>query len=419
MPGQSLHDYEARMVPSGPDEVTAIVRDITERKKSETALHQTMERLRIQHEIDTAILAAQSPQEIMRATLERIHHLVPSRQASISEIDSQQELARETMILNPNGIQTAPANWHPTSDAGPDLFTAMHQGRPYVIQDIAAQGSPTPLERAIATAGLRAYISVPLTGPDGPIGTLNLGSERPNFFQPDHVEILEEIAASLSVALQQAHLLEQARQDAETKAMLLREVNHRVKNNLDAIIGLLYIERRHASPEAMIAYQPIMHDLTNRIVSLARVHDMLSATGWTPLQLDELAEKIVGSIAQTTPHKTDVAVTSSDIVWITPDQAHHLALILSELATNTSKYAAQKGKTVHITLGISRHHDMITLTYRNDGPDYPDEVLRLERHSIGLDIIQQVVKRNLEGTMTLRNDNGAVTEIVFRQIVST
>lgn len=418
VPNRGMHHYEARMVPSGPDEVITIVRDITKRKETETALHQTMERLRIQHDIDTAILVAQSKQEIMRATLERLHHLVPCRHASISEIDSTQALARETMIVNHNGIQMEPIKWHPTSDAGPDLFTAMHQGRPYVIQDIAAQENPTPLERAIATAGLRAYISVPLTGPDGPIGTLNLGSERPNFFQPDHVEILEEVATSLSVALQQAHLLEQTRQDAETKAMLLREVNHRVKNNLDTIVGLLYIERRHASPEAMVAYQPIMHDLTNRIVSLARVHDMLSATGWMPLKLHELAERIIGSIAQTTPHKMDVTVTAAQTAWVTPNQAHYLALILSELTTNTSKYAVAGREEVHIALDIAKHGAMITLTYRNDGPDYPEEVLRLERYSAGLEIIQEIVRRNLQGAMALRNDGGAVTEIVFEQKVS-
>jgi two-component sensor histidine kinase len=392
------------------------IQDITERKEAEIALRQTSERLRIQHEIDTAILAAQSPQEIMRVTLERLHHLIPCSHASVAELHATQDLSREVIAFADDQIHSHPPDWHPIADIGLDLMAQIRQGRPYVVQDIAELATLTPLEQALQARGLRAYVSVPLPGQETPIGSLNLGSALPHYFQPDHIEILEEVAASLSVALQQAHLLEQAQQDAETKATLLREVNHRVKNNLSTIVNLLYLEHHHVSPEAMAAYEPIMQDLMHRIVSLARVHDMLSAAEWKPLPLGNLAQQIITGVIQAAPQAIDLTLTTAETpVWVTPDQAHHLALILNELATNTLKYAADGRTTLEIGLEIARTGDRITLTYRNDGPDYPEEVIRMERHSAGLDIIQQVVHRNLNGTVSLRNDGGAVAEVVFPQ----
>jgi two-component sensor histidine kinase len=55
----------------------------------------------------------------------------------------------------------------------------------------------------------------------------------------------------------------------------------------------------------------------------------------------------------------------------------------------------------------------IRLVYRNDGPDYPEEVLDGKRHSVGLGIVDRVTRHSLRGRWTIRNDGGAVTDIRF------
>jgi two-component sensor histidine kinase len=248
---------------------------------------------------------------------------------------------------------------------------------------------------------------------------------------------LREIAASLAVALQQARLLQRAQQDAETKSLLLREINHRVKNNLDAIIGLLYVERRYASSEARAAFQPVVDDLTQRIMGLARVHSMLSAAEWQPLALSELVEQLIYTVVQNSPHDAPVIVdVESSSVCVSPAQAHHLALVIGELTTNTLKYAVDGRKAVRVTVRIrsrpyalnhshgpgcpsdadrSPNYDRVILTYRDDGPGYPEDILRLEGHSAGLDIVKKIVCKNLLGELALRNEGGAVTEIRFER----
>ncbi len=392
----------------------AVLTDITPYMEMQESLHQTTERLRIEHEIDTAILRAQSSEAIAHAVLVRLDRLLPCRHIGISEIDLAQLRGRELIRLIDGDVYEQTSTWRPLAEIDSRLMDDVRKGRIYHVQDIAARKPGSPLEQALQRKAIRSYVSVPLMAQDTTIGTLNAGSEAPDFFESKHIEIMENVATSLAVALQQARLLEQTRQDAETRALLLREVNHRVKNNLDAIIGLLYIERRFAPPEALPAYQPIMEDLTRRITGLAQVHQMLSEAEWTPLSLSELAERIIQTTAQSWVKDLKIKLdVESSPVRIQPDQAQHLALILSELATNTLKYAVADRETVNVAVRISQEGDTIQLVYQNDGPGYPEDVLNLERHNAGLDIIKRSVEKNLRGELILRNDNGAVTIIRF------
>jgi len=58
--------------------------------------------------------------------------------------------------------------------------------------------------------------------------------------------------------------------------------------------------------------------------------------------------------------------------------------------------------------------DGVQIEFRDDGPGYPEEVLRLERYNVGLDLVQNVVRKNLRGELSLYNDHGAVAAIKFK-----
>jgi two-component sensor histidine kinase len=57
--------------------------------------------------------------------------------------------------------------------------------------------------------------------------------------------------------------------------------------------------------------------------------------------------------------------------------------------------------------------DTVLLEFRDDGPGYPEEALQLERHDVGLDLVQNMVRKSLRGELSLRNDHGAVAVIQF------
>jgi PAS domain S-box-containing protein len=235
------------------------------------------------------------------------------------------------------------------------------------------------------------------------------------------------VAAILSVARditerkraeeERQRLYEQVQRDAETKATLLNEVNHRVTNNLTAIMGLLQAERSRVEMADQDAYRAIMQGLINRVGGLAAVHRLLSAYEWAPLRLSDVAGQVVRFSLQMLPrHKSVFIDLTPSPVRVTPDQAHNLALVISELATNTVKHALGERDAVHIAVRIvlEDEDDMVRLEYRDDGPGYPEDVLRLERYGVGFELVQNVVGRSLRGELSLHNDGGAAAVIRFK-----
>ncbi|GEM_PF-2129635 len=224
-------------------------------------------------------------------------------------------------------------------------------------------------------------------------------------------------------------LLGQAQQDAATKAELLREVNHRVKNNLSAIIGLLYAEQRYAETEQLSIHHMIMKELIGRVRGLATVHNLLSASQWQPLLLSELTRQISLSAIQALPPGQHISIKVQDSpLRLTADQAHNLALVINELTTNTVKHALSaagqtaeilKTSEVQITVRISCRDNLVNFEFRDNGVGYPEAILQAQHHqmaycNVGFDLIQNIVRRALRGQLLLSNDHGAVTVIKFK-----
>jgi two-component sensor histidine kinase len=131
--------------------------------------------------------------------------------------------------------------------------------------------------------------------------------------------------------------------------------------------------------------------------------------------LSDLAGQVIRSSLQILPRHKGVSIdVTPSPVQVTPDQAHSLALVINELATNTVKHAMEERDRGHITVGITREDDTVRFEYRDDGPGYPEDVLRLERYSVGFDLIQNIVRKGLRGELSLHNDDGAVAVIRFK-----
>lgn len=264
---------------------------------------------------------------------------------------------------------------------------------------------------------IRCILSVPLKIKQRVIGALQVVDTETDCFNQEDIPIMESLAATAAIAIENARLFEQVLRDAETKTTLLYEINHRVKNNLASIIGLLYSEQRYGGDGDR---QALIQDLIRRIQGIAQVHAMLSETEWAPLPLDELTRQIIMTTLRTLPQDVKVNVTITPApVRITAKYATNMALIINELTTNTLKYALEGRDTAEIRVRIVAEEAGTTLfEFSNDGPDYPDDVLNLSRHNLGLYLVKNLVERGLEGTVTLRNDGGPVTAIRFKNTQS-
>lgn len=203
---------------------------------------------------------------------------------------------------------------------------------------------------------------------------------------------------------------------AETQSVLLQEVNHRVKNNLTAIISMLHKEEDYATQAGASAVPPILQDLEGRIRGLATVHSLLSASNWQPIRISNLFAQVVHAALQSLPRHNHVRLKiEPSFIKANSNQAHNLTLIFNELVTNTFKHALARKNRITITFKIFEDNDRLTLFYKDSGPGYPKEMINgnTQFNAVGFDLIDGIVTKNLKGILRLSNNKGALTRIQF------
>lgn len=390
----------------------AIFRDMTDQMQVQKALWRRTAQLEALREVGLKITAKLELEALLRSIVSRALELLGGTSAGLYLYQAERDVLELDVYVSP-GIA-------PIGDVihrGEGLTGRVWEsGQSLIVDDYPNWEGRLSLPEDYP---FTAVVGVPVCWGKSFLGVLDVMAEPPRTFSTPDAELMSLFATQAAIAIQNARLYEQARRDAETKATLLREVNHRVRNNLASIVALLEIERSRGSAEDAATYQAIMDDLINRIQGVATVHHMLSASEWAPLLLSELVEQVIGSTLKALPPEKHVsAQVSPSTVQVAPKQANDLALVLNELTTNSIKYAWSEGQTGRIRVSIDCEEeadspDMVVLEFRDDGPGYPDEVLRLEGYNVGWRLIQSIVGRGLRGEISLHNDGGAVTIIRF------
>ncbi len=200
-----------------------LVQDVTERKRAEDALRNYAERLETLRRIDQAIIRAQSPREITQAALRCIRRLVPCIGACLVTLDFE---ARQATLLaidadGESGVRET--EMHLSLEALGDSARVVEELRRGKLSVVASDQdySLFPSEiQALWTREVHAVLGVPLTFQEALVGFLALGVERADALSEEHVEITQEVADQLVVAIQNARLLEaERRRGAELEAL--------------------------------------------------------------------------------------------------------------------------------------------------------------------------------------------------------
>ena len=209
-------------------------------------------------------------------------------------------------------------------------------------------------------------------------------------------------------------LISQSKADTETKEILLREINHRVKNNLSSLIGILYAEKRKSKNTLENKQLDLLNNLINRVKGISIAHDLLSKSSWKPISIVLLSEKIINSLKHLIPSdrsiKTEISQSS---VFLDADQSQSMAVLINELFVNSLEHASQSGGTLKIDIKIVEKEGSIYYKYKDNGPGFSKEILALKSFNIGLYLIKNIAEQSLRGKISFKNNNGALVEIQF------
>jgi two-component sensor histidine kinase len=181
------------------------------------------------------------------------------------------------------------------------------------------------------------------------------------------------------------------------------------------------LEREHGA-SSTVGLSTALCDIESRLQGMAIVHSMLSNTQWSPLLLCDLVTRVITAALSSSPIHKQIrlsVLTPSEPLWIVPEQATAVALIVNELATNSVKHAFQGRSEGCLEVRLLSENQApgrpkIKLTYHDDGPGWPEAVLSGNARRVGLHLIQASVRSPLRGELTLHNNAGAVAELTFQ-----
>ena len=194
---------------------------ITQRKQAEAESYRYTQRLETLHQIDRAILVADSMKDIAAAALQRLIQLIPCQHAAIGIFDLDRQEVEVLAGHAQSQTDFGPGFRLPLGEVLLDV-DLLQQGQVYQVEDYEALAEVPLLVARIRQEGLRSSLAVPLLAGDTLIGLLGLGRSEPGKFDSDHIEIAGEVADQLAVALTNARLLADIRQRLQELMALQR-----------------------------------------------------------------------------------------------------------------------------------------------------------------------------------------------------
>ena len=253
--------------------------------------------------------------------------------------------------------------------------------------------------------GFISMLAVPLSVRDQTIGVVACYTTEPREFSDEQIALFSTIANQTALAIENARLV--------THAAVVREMHHRIKNNLQMVAMLMRLQIPDAD---RLDTRDVLTTNIHRIHSIATVHEVLSEKGWHLVDVRDVLERIARATVQAVnaPNRTIAIDVLGESLTLRSQTATALALVVNELVQNAVEHAFAERINGTITVSIGRAAGTIYVRVRDDGIGISDNV----SPGLGLEIAETLVSDDLEGTITYnRLATGTEIEIAMPQSI--
>lgn len=208
-----------------------------------------------------------------------------------------------------------------------------------------------------------------------------------------------------------------AEQELLVKNSVIKEIHHRVKNNLQSVSGLLRMQaRRSESEEVAKALMESIH----RIESMSLVHEILCHYDEEYVEISKISDELIRLLSASllnSSHHIE-AYYEGESILLTSDQASYVALIINELITNAIEHGFKDIHKGKITVeGYLLASNRVSLSVSDTGQGIEDAAALLQTKRLGMQIIKNLVENQLEGTIGIgqNNPHGTIITIEFER----
>jgi two-component system response regulator len=205
-----------------------------------------------------------------------------------------------------------------------------------------------------------------------------------------------------------------ANKSLKEKDVLLKEIHHRVKNNLQIVSSLLSLQSQYIEEPDSVE---IFKESQSRIISMALIHEKLYQTGdLTRINLSEYANELVSDLFRSYSVNTYLVkfkIESRNIL-LDINTAIPCGLIINELVTNSIKHAFPHDMSGEINIEIECHGDECLLKISDNGVGFPDNLDINDVKTLGLQLVTNLTKQ-LDGAIDLDREGGTCFTIKFQR----
>ena len=223
----------------------------------------------------------------------------------------------------------------------------------------------------------------------------------------------DEVMAIVRDVTERKQAEKQIKASLKEKEVLLKEIHHRVKNNLQIISSLLKLQSRSIKDEQTLA---MFNESQSRIRTMALIHESLyQSNDLSRINFAEYIQKLVANLLRSYEINSSAIkpVINVDNVFLEIDVAVPCGLIINELVSNSLKYAFPSGKEGKIQVDFSSENERnFTLSVSDNGVGLPKNLNILETKTLGLQLVNNLVDQ-LEGTVKNNVDGGTEFRITF------
>lgn len=331
-------------------------------------------------------------------------------EAPVSTLMLMDADTNELRIKAARGIQPDHEFYRPLATGEGLAGRAVQAGTALLSADIRRDGRFS--DRTFAReGGLQAAIAVPLVTRGRTVGVLNLYRRSEREFDEDGRRLATALANAAAVAIENARLYEETQERAQFLTAMVSEINHRVRNTLQAVAGLLHMEMEQEPPRPI---KEVLRRGIARLQSVAVVHDMLQARDLRFVDIKQAARRIVQLTSQTAApgHNIETRIVGARVM-LPSQQATNVAMILSELVDNAVRHGLSKAKDPRVSVSLAEGGGDIVIEIKDNGQGFPKGFNLDADAGLGLKVVRGLVEEELGGSLEVESNNGVTARAKF------
>ncbi|MBE2224027.1 MAG: GAF domain-containing protein [Anaerolineae bacterium] len=404
-----------------------------EQREAEDALRRYASRLQSLHQIDKAILTSESPESIAKTAVQLFKSVIDFDLGSVTIFDSQTQKIRFFTAGDRDIDANIKANYNFNT-----VTNAINQNNGQPICGSIDENTPDkPLENALKQLNIQSFILYPLRYRHKLIGAINLASYKKNAYDQNDIAIVDEIAAPLAIAIQQARFLEEIRQHAKALEARNEELeqfayvaSHDLQEPLRIVVSYVQLLARQyegqldEDADIFIKYAIDAALRMRNLISDLLSYSRLDSRGKSFVQTDmnEVLEYVLADLSLAI--EENAATITHDPLPIVLADSTQMSQILLNLISNAIKFKGKKNPEIHIT--ASRQQEYWQFSVQDNGigieEQYLDRIFAIFQRlhtveeypgtGIGLAICKKIVERH-NGKIWVESTIGQGTTFFF------